>query len=414
MLLAHEVAAAYAGPGGAGRGVLVCVPDAKDVARVDRALTEVLGEGHHVCLQAESGPARRYRDFLAVSRGRRRVVVGTRAAAFAPVHDLGLVVIWDDGDDLYADPRAPYPHTRETLLLRSLFLEGTAALIGGFARSVEADQSLRSGWAHELALPRAALRSGSPSALRVAATPSSAVTRTHAQRGCPRASHDTITEGLKTGPVLVQTPRLGYAAALACERCRTPARCSVCQGPLAIPGSAAPPRCGWCGTEHPDWACAVCGHRGLRAPVIGDARTAEELGRTFPSTPVRQSSSGQHVLATVDSRPAIVVATPGAEPVAEGGYAAVVLLDTWLVLARPDLRTAEEAVRRWANAVGLVRPGGRAVAVGDPAHPGLQALVRWDLAGFAEREAADRSSATFHRRPGSRRSPATRGPSTTR
>jgi primosomal protein N' (replication factor Y) len=144
----------------------------------------------------------------------------------------------------------------------------------------------------------------------------------------------------------------------------------------------------------------MCGNRGLRAPVVGDARTAEELGRTFPSTTVRQSSSGQHVLATVDSRPAIVVATPGAEPVAEGGYAAVVLLDTWLALARPDLRTAEEAVRRWANAVGLVRPGGRAVAVGDPAHPGLQALVRWDLAGFAEREAADRSSA--HLPPASR------------
>ncbi len=399
VLIAHAVAAAYAGPGGAGRGVLVCVPDAKDVARVDRALTQVLGDGHHVCLQAESGPARRYRDFLAVSRGQRRVVVGTRAAAFAPVHDLGLVIIWDDGDDLYADPRAPYPHTRETLLLRSR-LEGTAVLLGGFARSVEADQLLRSGWAHELALPRAALRERV--AVSVAGGSDLELRNDPHARGArlPKSVHDAITEGLTTGPVLVQTPRLGYAAALACERCRTPARCSVCQGPLAIPGSAAPPRCGWCGTEHPDWACAVCGHRGLRAPVIGDARTAEELGRTFPSTTVRQSSSGQHVLATVDSRPAIVVATPGAEPVAEGGYAAVVLLDTWLALARPDLRTAEEAVRRWANAVGLVRPGGRAVAVGDPAHPGLQALVRWDLAGFAEREAADRSSA--HLPPASR------------
>jgi primosomal protein N' (replication factor Y) len=78
----------------------------------------------------------------------------------------------------------------------------------------------------------------------------------------------------------------------------------------------------------------------------------------------------------------------------------VVLLDTWLVIARPDLRTTEEAVRRWANAVGLVRPGGRAVAVGDPAHPGLQALVRWDLAGFAAREAAERASA--HLPPASR------------
>jgi primosomal protein N' (replication factor Y) len=132
---------------------------------------------------------------------------------------------------------------------------------------------------------------------------------------------------------------------------------------------------------------------------VGDARTAEELGRTFPATTVR-TSSGQTVLAEVGPKPAIVVATPGAEPVAEGGYAAVVLLDTWLMLSRPDLRTDEEAVRRWANAVGLVRPGGLAVAVGDPAHAGLQALVRWDPGGFAAREAAERSAA--HLPPASR------------
>jgi primosomal protein N' (replication factor Y) len=84
----------------------------------------------------------------------------------------------------------------------------------------------------------------------------------------------------------------------------------------------------------------------------------------------------------------------------QDGYAAVVLLDTWLMLSRPDLRTGEEAVRRWANAVGLVRPGGRAIAVGDPATPGLQALVRWDPAGFAAREAAERASA--HLPPASR------------
>jgi primosomal protein N' (replication factor Y) len=106
------------------------------------------------------------------------------------------------------------------------------------------------------------------------------------------------------------------------------------------------------------------------------------------------------VLAEVGSKPAIVVATPGAEPVAEGGYSAVVLLDTWLMLARPDLRSEEEAVRRWANAIGLVRSGGRAVAVGDPALPGLQALVRWDPGGFAAREAAERAAA--HLPPASR------------
>ena len=194
-----------------------------------------------------------------------------------------------------------------------------------------------------------------------------------------------IREALLRGPVLVQTPRAGYALALACERCRTPSQCAHCSGPLALTGPTTPPACRWCGTSVEAWSCPECGARGLRAPVLGDARTAEELGRSFAPARVR-TSSGDHVLADVSGESAIVVATPGAEPVADGGYAAVVLLDTWLLLGRADLRSAEEALRRWSNAAGLVRPGGRVLAVGDPAHPALQALVRWDHSGFAERE----------------------------
>ena len=109
------------------------------------------------------------------------------------------------------------------------------------------------------------------------------------------------------------------------------------------------------------------------------------------------------MLAEVDAEPALVVATPGAEPVAVEGYASVVLLDTWLMLARPDLRTDEESLRRWLAAAARARPadrGGRVVAVGDPGHPALQALVRWDPAGFAHREMIERQSA--HLPPASR------------
>ena len=103
----------------AGRGVLVVVPDGRDVARVSHAVAEVCGPGQHVELTAELGPAERYRRFLAVRRGAVRCVVGTRAAQFAPVHDLGLAVVWDDGDDLHAEQHAPYPHVREVLRLRA-------------------------------------------------------------------------------------------------------------------------------------------------------------------------------------------------------------------------------------------------------------------------------------------------------
>ena len=374
-----------------GRGALICVPDRKDVARVDAALTTLLGEGHHVALTADSGPARRYRDFLAVARGDRRIVVGTRGAAFAPVHGLGLVAIWDDGHDLYAEPRAPYPHTREVLLLRAE-REGTAALVGGFSRSVEADFLIRTGWAADLSPAREDLRRRVT--VGVTGATDIALGRDPSGGGARMSKevHDLVRDGLERGPVLVQTPRAGYALALACERCRTPACCATCHGPLGLTSATTPPACRWCGTSATGWTCTVCGAAGLRAPVLGDVRTGEELGRSFPKALVR-TSAGDHVLAEVDDRPSIVVATPGAEPVASGGYAAVVLLDTWLLLGRDDSRADEEALRRWSNAVGLVRPGGRALAVGDPAHPTIQALVRWDQAGYVRRISEERQEA---------------------
>jgi primosomal protein N' (replication factor Y) len=130
----------------------------------------------------------------------------------------------------------------------------------------------------------------------------------------------------------------------------------------------------------------------LRAVIVGARRTAEELGRAFPGTPVR-TSGGDTVLDTVPGNPALVVATPGAEPRADGGYSAALLLDTWLLLARPELRAAEEAVRRWFNAAALVRPEGTVVMVGEPTAAPLQALVRWSPEGYAARELAERRAA---------------------
>ncbi|MEZ0579955.1 primosomal protein N' [Nocardioides sp. MH1] len=384
LLLAHLAGAAA----GAGRGTLICVPDHRDVARVDAALTALLGEDQHVTLQADAGPGPRYRAFLEVSRGTRRIVVGTRSAAFAPVHDLGLVVIWDDGDDLHAEPRAPYPHTREVLLERAE-VEGCAAMVAGFSRSVEVDQLLRTGWAREIAAPRTTVRQR---ALVAVAGVESHRDPFAAAARVPKEAHDAVRWGLERGPVLVQTPRAGYVLRLACDRCRTPARCERCAGPLQLTGPTSPPRCRWCATEAPAWACVECGGRGLRAPVVGDARTADELGRAFAPVPV-VTSSGDRIRAEVDGERRIVVATPGAEPVAQDGYAVVVLLDAWLLLARDSMRAAEEALRRWSNAVGLLRAGGRALVIGDPGTPALQALVRWDQPGFAAREADERRDA---------------------
>ncbi len=378
----------------AGRGFIAVVPDARDLECLDTALRVVLGDGRHVALAADLGPAERYRRWLAVRRGDVRIVIGTRAAVYAPVADLGLVVVWDDGDDLHAEPRAPYPNSRDVAVLRSA-QTGAALLIGGFARTAEAQLMVDSGWAHEVVAERAVLRAVAPRVRPVADDVELARDPAAAAARLPSLAWRATRDALQAGhPVLVQVPRRGYVPALACARDRTPARCSVCSGPLAARNERDVPACRWCGRPAGQWRCPNCGERRLRAVVVGSGRTAEELGRAFPGFAVR-TSGGEYVLAEVAPEPAVVVATPGAEPVCPGGYGAALLLDGWALLSRADLRAAEETLRRWANAAALVRPGGEVIVGADAGIPTVQALVRWDPAGAAARELAERGELGF-------------------
>ncbi|MFL6074626.1 MAG: primosomal protein N' [Mycobacteriales bacterium] len=388
----NRVAAAVRACLASGRGAVVVVPDARDLDEADAALTAALGKGRHVALSAGLGPAERYRRWLAARRGTVTAVVGTRAAAFAPVTDPGLLVLWDDGDDLHAEPRAPYPHAREVLLLRAE-LSRAALLLGGYARTAEAQLLLDTGWAKPLEARRETVRVRTP---RVVPTDDQQLANDPAARSArlPAVAFRAARTALAVDmPVLVQVPRRGYVPGLACQRCRTPARCPHCAGPLGA-GPHGPPACRWCGRPVADWACAACGDRRLRATVVGARRTAEELGRAFPGVPVR-TSGRDAVLARIPAGAALVVATPGAEPLPERGYGAALLLDSWALLGRPDLRAGEETLRRWCAAAALVRPEGTVVVTADAGLRPVQALVRWDGGWHAGRELAERRELGF-------------------
>ena len=343
-----------------------------------------------VVLSAEHGPARRYRAFLAVLMGRARVVVGTRAAAFAPVHRLGLAAVWDDGDNRLEEPHAPYSHTRTVLALRST-LEGAGLLIGGFSRSVEAQSLVEQGWCQNLRASRHIVRGVVP---RVEVPGPAELDREGASGAArvPSLAHRALRRALQNGPVLVQVPRAGYAPLVACARCRSAARCTFCGGPLAMDRQGRT-SCRWCARTVGQWDCPECGGHVVRMATVGSTRTGEELGRAFPGIPVVVSGAREAhgVVDEVDDAPRIVVATPGAEPVAKGGYRAVLLLDGGALSSRPDLGAAGEALRQWSNAVALAECSARVILLGGPDPVAAQALVRWDQAGFARRDLLERA-----------------------
>jgi primosomal protein N' (replication factor Y) len=378
----------------AGRSVLAIVPDQRDLDELSQAAMARIDENSVVALSAGLGPAARYRRWLAALRGTARLVIGTRSAVFAPLNDLGLVMVWADADDSLAEPRAPYPHAREVAMLRA-HQARCAALIGGYARTAEAQALVRSGWAQDIVATRPVVRARTPRVLALDDT-GYADERDPAARTAriPSIALRAARASLEAdAPVLVQVPRRGYIPSLACGRCRTIARCRHCTGPLSLQEYGPGGVCRWCGRAEPTLRCTRCGSDTVRAVVVGARRTAEELGRAFAGTPVI-TSAGDSIVAEVADRPALVVATPGAEPRAAGGYGAALLLDTWALLGRQDLRAAEDALWRWMTAAALVRArgdGGVVTVVAESSIPTVQSLIRWDPVGHAEADLTARA-----------------------
>lgn len=383
------LAAAVAAVHNSGRGAVVVLPDHRDIDRIAAALDEVVGTAAYVRLTADLGPEKRYRAWLSVLRGHARIVIGSRSAAFAPVPNLGLVAWWDDGDDNLQEPRAPYPHVRE-ILRRRAALAQAALIVGGYTRSVTIQH-----WVDQQLLPDVRPSTGhrlSPRVLVAGEGHQGARDAAAATARMPSLAWRAVKDGLLAGPVLMQVPRRGYVVGLRCEHCRSTLRCTTCAGPLRVATGGAGPQCAWCGRLDGGAPCRECGSTTRRSGALGEERTAEEVGRAFPGARVIVSRAGQ-VQASVPGRPAIVVATPGAEPVTEAGYAAVILLDGWSLLDRGGLDSALEALRRWTAAAALARADAPVVLAGVPPHAGLpavEALVRWDSPWLARRELAER------------------------
>lgn len=372
-----------------GRGAMVIVPTIRELKDSLPRFHEAFGAGSVAVLNGELGDSARYRNWLALRRGQASILLATRSGGLAPMDNLGLMAVVDDGNDSHAEPRAPYPHTRGMAVLRCV-QTGCALLFAAHGRSTDSAALVNRGWLGELMLNPGQTRSVT-APVRLSGDRDSRNDPIAARLRLPSMAFEFLRTALTQGPVLVQVPRAGHSAGLSCQRCGEAARCGKCKGPVRSL-RAGRLECAWCGFEPARWECEFCRHQQLRAPIVGAVRTAEELGRAFPGV-VAINSSANRIRSDVPDAPAIVVSTPGAEPAAPNGYSGVLLLDTELMLSRADLRVGEESMRRWCNAMALVRgphEGGRVLAVGPSEHPALQSLVRGDVSGFIAAELAER------------------------
>ncbi|GAA1487732.1 primosomal protein N' [Brachybacterium sacelli] len=371
-------------------GALVIAPDQRDVARLGRVLTE-RGIAHEV-LAGTEGPEKRYRTFRRILRGSVRIVLGNRSAAFAPVQDLALVICVDSSDDLLEEPRAPYPHVRTVLQCRSRE-ERCALLFLAASDSVPLRALTESGYLARLDPRPAPVTTVRPHIvamdqyLRDREGPSG-------RSRLPQEAMRVIRRGLDHGPVLVQVPRSGYVPAIACTFCGTRAQCPRCAAPLSITGRGGHLHCRVCGRREDGYRCPECDRTQVRAMVIGSTRTAEELSRAFPEVTLLVSGGAHGALEDAEvPEDAIVVTTPGAEPSPPGRFAAALLLDADAMLGRAAFDADVEAIRRWRNAIALVRSAeehGEVLVVGTATLPAVRDLVAHRSGAFLDRVLQDR------------------------
>jgi primosomal protein N' (replication factor Y) len=293
---------------------------------------------------------------------------------YAPI-TAGAIFIWDDGDQSHQDQQSPYATSREIALIRQKLTDCHLAFFS-HARSVEVQRLIEIGYLTEsssdFSKPNLSVSEGE---FRV-----------------DSAAWLAIRDGLKTGPVLVQVSSVGVAKSLYCKSCSSRAMCSGCNGPLWI-NSKGETKCRWCNSFALSATCRDCGGAEFRSGKPGATRTVAEFGRSFPGVKVTEVTANQEKV-SIDSKPQIVVATPGIEPACQGGYSAVVILDANDALSRDSLRATEDAIRFWANAIALMSPAGRGVIVGVLGELGT-ALALWQLRELMSAEYAERVALSF-------------------
>ena len=363
-----EVSAAVAAVGmclASGRRAMVVVPEADPVPATARALHEVFGK--RVALFLGGSKRARYRMWLDIGAGGYDIVVGTRPSVFAPVSDLGLVLVSRESHPAHREERSPYYHVRDVAIQRA-HVSSCVCILEALCPSIET---------HRLGLPVVSSKQRRwPPVEVVKPGPEGRAPRLVRALGQAR-------RGFLFSPVP------GYGIAAVCRSCGAPAACAECGGLLRSAEGAV--TCVVCGAAG---ECARCGASdfGLRP---GGAERVEAWAARAASVPVRRL--GAPDAPRLPAQEEILVGGPDdVRDLGPAGLDLVGVLDADLAERRPGLAARERALTTWMEVVGWARPSGRAVVqASHPNDAAVQSLVAGKPDRFHADETLRRAAAGF-------------------
>ena len=355
--------------------VLIVAPDEHDII----AICAHLQASSAPVVRIDSGLSRneRYANFLQSMQEQHQIVIGSRSAVFAPLPPGSTIIVFKESSpDLY-EVRSPAWNARDVAIMRKS-IDSARVILCGFVPSLDV--------AALIDTKRISYFNSSAKVSVKAFTPVDSSL-------LPGRIFSDIRSNISQGPVLFLLPRKGYANGILCSHCKNVALCA-CGGRLHLTSKNADPACRICGTLTKEWKCSFCARDKKFVVSRGIERAQEEIARAFPNTAI-VLSFGDVIKDYVESKPCIVLATPGAIPQVNGGYSAVVVLEGLSYFSHDDLRASERANELFFEVAGSVKRGGVVLLAIDDSHPIVSSLIRWNPSAILKRELAQRAEISF-------------------
>jgi primosomal protein N' (replication factor Y) len=382
-----------------GKTAIVLVPEIALTLWVGRLVRARFGPTVAV-LHSGLPDIERAREWWRVRHGEAKVVVGTRSALFAPLENLGLIIVDEEQEQSYKQEETPRYNGRDTAVYRAQ-LEGAVAILGSATPSLETYHNARGGKYHLLELT-SRVENRALADVRIIDLREE-FRREHRAAPVSETLRAAIALRLEEGTqTMILINRRGYSWSLLCRSCGSMVQCQNCSIALTYHKHRQRLECHYCGYSiRPRKECPKCKAEYLYFVGDGAERVEEYLREQFPKAriarldrdTVRTKREYQQVLgAFADGEIDILV---GTQMVAKGHdfqrvtLVGVVAAD--LALGRPDFRAAERTFQLLTQVAGRA---GRGQLAGEvfvetyyPEHYAIQFAVRQDYASFYEKEA---------------------------
>ena len=381
-----------------GKSVLMLVPEISLTPMMMRNFISRFNDDVAI-LHSELTPAEKYDEYRKIASGKCKIVVGARSAIFAPLSNIGLIILDEEHVESYKQDVPPFYHAREVAIFRAK-AHGCKVLLGSATPSLESRARAGKGVYHLLKLDKR---------INDQELPKTTIVNLSDYRNIDRESYifsiklrEAIQKSLdKFNQVILLINRRGFSSSVTCRSCGYIFKCPTCNIPLTYHRSDRMLKCHHCNYVEVDHdVCPECGSKYLMRSGFGTERIEEEVHRLFPEARTLRLDSDSAKIRT--KIPQIVEAFRkkeadiliGTQMIAKGHdfpdvtLVGVVLADIGLSL--PSYRSSERVFQLITQAVGRSgrsdKKGEAIIQTYSPTHYAITMAARQDYELFYRKE----------------------------